>query len=40
MEAFIEIVGFIWCIFCIILFFKIWRMCNNVSRILGSVADY
>ncbi len=33
MEAFLIIVSLVWSILCIILFFKIWGMCNNVSEI-------
>ena len=34
MEVFLGIIGFVWCVLCIILFFKVWGMCNNVGRIL------
>lgn len=33
MEVFFSIVGIIWGILCIILFFKVWGMCNNVNEI-------
>lgn len=33
MEVFFSIVGIIWGILCIILFFKVWEMCNNVNEI-------
>lgn len=33
MEALISVVAVVWSILCIILFFKIWRMCNNISAI-------
>lgn len=28
------IIGIAWFVCCIVLFFKVWWMCNNVSRIL------
>lgn len=28
------IIGIAWFVCCIVLFFKVWGMCNNVSRIL------
>jgi hypothetical protein len=34
MEVFLGIIGFVWGILCIILFFKVWGMCNNVSKLL------
>lgn len=33
MEALISVVAVVWSILCIILFFKIWGMCNNISAI-------
>lgn len=34
MEVFLGLLGTIWGILCLILFFKVWGMCNNVSKIL------
>ena len=34
METFIGLLCFIWGVLCLILFFKVWGMCNNVSKIL------
>lgn len=34
MEVLLGILGIIWGILCLILFFKVWGMCNNVSKIL------
>jgi hypothetical protein len=28
------VIGIAWLVCCIVLFFKVWGMCNNVSRIL------
>ena len=28
------IIGIAWFVCCIVLFFKVWGMCNNVNRIL------
>ena len=33
MEGILAILGIIWCILCLVLFFKVQGMCNNVSRI-------
>lgn len=33
MEVLISVVAVVWSILCIILFFKIWGMCNNISAI-------
>ena len=33
MEILLAILTIVWCILCIILFFKLWGMCNNVSTI-------
>ncbi len=33
MEGFIVLVGLIWSILCIILFFKVWKACDNIQRI-------
>ena len=32
-ETFIGIIAFVWGILCIILFFKVWGMCNDVNQI-------
>ena len=37
--VFVWILGIIWSILCIILFFKVWGMCNNVSSILQILLD-
>ena len=33
-----ELVGFVWGILCIILFFKIWGACNNIERLVRKYA--
>ena len=33
MEEFIFICSLIWCILCIILFFKVWGACDNIKRL-------
>lgn len=37
--AFVWILGIVWSILCIILFFKVWGMCNNVKSILQILLD-
>lgn len=37
--VFIWILGVVWCVLCIILFFKVWGMCNNVNSILQILLD-
>lgn len=37
METFIGLLCFIWSILCLILFFKVWGMCNNVAKILKEL---
>jgi len=37
--VFVWILGVVWIILCIILFFKVWGMCNNVSSILQILLD-
>jgi hypothetical protein len=37
--VFVWILGIVWSILCIILFFKVWGMCNNVSSILQILLD-
>ena len=39
MEILLTIIGIIWTILSIILFFKVWGMCNNVSTILDILVD-
>jgi hypothetical protein len=38
-ETFIFIVAIIWSILQIILFFKVWGMCNNVARLANKFAS-
>ena len=33
------ILGIVWSILCIILFFKVWGMCNNVKRLTDRLCD-
>ena len=33
MEVLTVILALVWSILCIILFFKVWKMCNNVQKI-------
>ena len=33
------LVGFAWTIFCIILMFKVWGMCNDVNKILQILSQ-
>lgn len=37
MDVFIGLLCFIWSILCLILFFKVWGMCNNVAKILQEL---
>lgn len=37
MDAFIAILCLVWSVLCIILFFKVWGMCNNVAKILQEL---
>ena len=37
--VFLYVVVLVWSILCIILFFKVWGMCNNVRRILQFLID-
>lgn len=37
---FIGIISVVWAILNIILFFKVWGMCNNVKRIATKTSDY
>lgn len=37
---FIGIISVVWAIFNIILFFKVWGMCNNVKLIATKTSDY
>lgn len=37
--VFVWILGVVWIILCIFLFFKVWGMCNNVSSILQILLD-
>ena len=42
METFggiIVVISIVWSILCIILFFKIWKMCNDVSNILQFLVE-
>ena len=39
MEVFFSIIGVIWSILCIILFFKVWGMCNNVNEIKNILQE-
>lgn len=38
MDGFIGLLCFIWGILCLILFFKVWGMCNNVAKILQEIS--
>lgn len=38
MEGFIVLVGLIWSILCIVLFFKVWKACNNIQRLADKYA--
>ena len=38
MEGFIVLVGLIWSILCIVLFFKVWNACNNIQRLADKYA--
>lgn len=38
MEGFIALVGLIWSILCIVLFFKVWNACNNIQRLADKYA--
>ena len=38
MNEFITIICIIWGILNIILFFKIWKMCDNVARLTNKIA--
>lgn len=37
--AVVWIFGIVWSILCIILFFKVWGMCNDVSKILNILIE-
>ena len=39
MEGFFGFLALIWSVLCIILFFKVWNMCNNVQRIREILED-
>lgn len=39
-EIVLIVVGIVWAILCVILFFKLWGMCNNVSSILQILIDH
>lgn len=36
--GFYELLALVWGILCIILFFKIWRACNNIKRLADKYA--
>lgn len=37
MEGFVYLLCLVWSVLCIILFFKVWGMCNNVAKILQEL---
>lgn len=37
MELFVYFLSIVWCVLCLILFFKIWGMCNDVSKIKRQI---
>ena len=39
MEGVLALIALVWSILSIILFFKVWNMCNNVQRITEILED-
>ena len=39
MEVFISLLAFVWSILCLVLFFKIWGMTNNVEQLTREVHE-
>ena len=37
MEPFLYLLSIVWFVLCLILFFKVWGMCNDVSRIKSQI---
>lgn len=37
MEMFFYFLSFVWAVLCLVLFFKIWGMCNDVSKIKSQL---
>lgn len=33
MESIFVVISIVWCVLCLVLFFKVWGMCNDVSSI-------
>ena len=38
MDGFAGLLGLIWGVLCIILFFKVWKACNNIQRLVDKYA--
>ena len=38
MEGFVVLLGLIWSVLCIVLFFKVWKACNNIQRLADKYA--
>ena len=38
LEGFILLLSFIWSILSIVLFFKVWKACNNIQRLADKYA--
>lgn len=39
MQAFLIILGIVWGILCLVLFFKIWGACNNIAEIKKHIRN-
>lgn len=39
MQAFLIILGIVWGILCLVLFFKIWGACNNIAEIKKHICN-
>lgn len=38
MKGFVVLLGLIWSVLCIVLFFKVWKACNNIQRLADKYA--